>query len=92
MLSYPMGSVPPGTTHFTGDKMIPISKYQSEIENGEIVFYAIISKTQKVRMPECYQEMYDNNHLAIEEVTRLYPELDSTPETHYIPLYTGDAQ
>ena len=72
--------------------MIPITKYQSEIENNSIVIYAITKNKQKIRMPSCYQEMYDNDHLAIEEVTRAYPEIDNTEATHYIPLYTGDSQ
>lgn len=68
--------------------MIKIDKYESVIENGEIRFYAIKGK-EKFPMPDCYKEMYDSEHLAIESVHRDYPELESTEPDHYIPLRTA---
>lgn len=68
--------------------MIRIDKYQSEIENGRIVFYAVKGKT-KYPMPDCYKKMYTNDYLAIEERTMAQPELYDAPKTHYIPLFTG---
>lgn len=70
--------------------MIEIDKYQSEIDNGQIVIYAVKGKT-KYLMPDAYKDMYDNYHLAIEERTMSQPELfDIKAPKHYIPIYTGE--
>lgn len=71
--------------------VIKIDKYQSEIENGKIVYYALAGK-KKYKMPDCYKMMYNDNYLAIEERTMAQPELYDAPATHYIPLFTGDSQ
>lgn len=71
--------------------MIHIDKYETTLVKGKIVCYAIKGK-QKYLMPEAYSDMYDNDHLAIEERTVSIPELFDAPATHYIPLYTGGTQ
>lgn len=68
--------------------VIRIDKYQTEIEQGHIVYYAVKGKT-KYRMPDCYKSMYNDQYLAIEERTMAQPELFDTVPTHYIPLLTG---
>ena len=67
--------------------MIEIDRYQAEIENGTIVYYAIKGKN-RYRMPEAYKEMYNDDYLAIEERTLERPELFETAPTHYIPRRT----
>lgn len=68
--------------------VIRIDKYQTEIEHGHIVYYAVKGKT-KYKMPDCYSDMYNDDYLAIEERTMAQPELFDTVSTHYIPLLTG---
>ena len=69
--------------------VIKIDKYQTEIENGRIVYYAIAGK-KKYPMPDAFKEMYNDKYLAIEERTITRPELFDTTATHYIPLRTSD--
>lgn len=71
--------------------VIKIDKYQTEIENGKIVYYALAGK-KKYKMPDCYKMMYNDKYLAIEERTMAQPELYDAPATHYIPLFTGEFQ
>ena len=66
---------------------IIIDKYECELENGQVVYYAVKGKT-KYRMPEAYKAMYDDQHLAIRERYMVRPELFDTTEKHYIPLRT----
>lgn len=71
--------------------VIKIDKYQTEIENGRIVYYAIAGK-KKYKMPDCYSKMYTDEYLAIDERTMSQPELFDAPATHYYPLHTGGHQ
>lgn len=64
---------------------IKIDRYATEIEQGMIVYYAIAGK-KKYRMPEYYKDMYDDKHLAIQQVKMNMPELFGVEKTHYIPL------
>lgn len=64
---------------------IKIDRYATEIEQGMIVYYAIAGK-KKYRMPEYYKDMYDDKHLAIQQVKMNMPELFGVERTHYIPL------
>ena len=66
---------------------IIIDKYECELENGQVVYYAVKGKTT-YRMPEDYKAMYDDQHLAIRERYMVRPELFDTTEKHYIPLRT----
>lgn len=73
--------------------MIKIDRYDSVLEDGKIKYYAIAGK-KKYEMPDCYHEMYDDTHLAIEERTLTMPELysnenEETKMKHYIPLNTS---
>ena len=67
--------------------MIKIDRYDARIVNGTISYFAIAGE-KEYPMPECYKEMYDEDHLAIEEVKLERPELFDAPAQHYIPLRT----
>lgn len=67
--------------------MIKIDRYDARIVNGTIAYFAIAGK-KEYPMPECYKEMYNDNYLAIKEVTLERPELFGAPAKHYIPLRT----
>lgn len=69
--------------------MIEIDRYQAEIENGTIVYYAVKGKN-RYKMPEAYKEMYNDDYLAIEERTLERPELFGTTPVHYIPRRTKE--
>lgn len=71
--------------------MIGIDRYECRKVNRQDVWYAIKGKKEFV-MPSCYSEMYDDEHLAIREVTLTMPELygDDVPPTHYQPLRTPE--
>lgn len=70
------------------NKIIKIDRYETVLENGQIVYYAIAGK-KRFEMPEAYKEMYNENYLAIMERTLERPELFNTTATHYIPLRTA---
>lgn len=65
--------------------MIEIDRYITELgPNRTILYYAVKGKT-KYPMPSCYSMMYDDEHLAIEDVSR--PDIDLYDSLkHYIPL------
>lgn len=71
-------------------EVIRIDRYNAEIEHGKIVYYALQGK-KKYSMPDCYKEMYDDQHLAIMEKTVSMPDLLGLPAdqaTHYMPIST----
>ena len=64
---------------------IKIDRYESVLVGGLIKYYAVAGK-KKYPMPEYYKDMYDDRHLAIQEVKMDMPELFGVEKTHYIPL------
>lgn len=74
--------------------MIELKRYEARIEkiNGKphVAYYAIPKKGEEIRMPDCYSDMYDDDHLAIEMQHLDRPELfDLDVSDVYAPLYTG---
>ena len=67
-----------------------IDKYDAVVgKNGKIQYFAVQGKN-RYPMPDCYKDMYDDQHLAIKEVEREIPSLfDGAPAKHYIPLRTS---
>lgn len=68
--------------------MIEIKKYVTELENEHIVYFAIGKNGKKYPMPDAFKAMYDNEHLAIKEVSVERPELFDQSGPYYIPLRT----
>lgn len=72
------------------NSVIHIEGYKPEIEHGKIVYYAIKGK-DRYPMPDCYKDMYDNDHLAIIKKHVEMPDLfglSSKESDHYMPLST----
>lgn len=70
--------------------IIKIDKYETVLEKGKIVYYAVAGK-KKYRMLDYYKSFYNNDHLAIRLRTMTRPEVFGISETdseHYIPLRT----
>jgi len=55
-------------------------------------YYAIPEHGKKIEMPNVYQDMYNENYLAIKKRRLKIPSLYGTNEEHYIPLFTGGKQ
>jgi len=73
--------------------VIPIQKYDIIVDKltRQIRYFAVISDKERIEMPACYADMYNEDHLAIQETKVDLPELFDLPETaskHYIPLDT----
>lgn len=67
---------------------ISIDKYVTELDNGMIVYRAVAGK-KKYDMPEDFKDMYDDKHLAIQEVTCSRAEMFGVNgDRYYIPLLT----
>lgn len=62
-------------------------QYNTALHREE--YFAIVGK-KKYPMPTAFRDMYDDNHLDIEEVTVTMPELfDIETDTYYIPKRTA---
>jgi len=72
-------------------EIIFVKSYKAELTpSRQVAYYAVTEDGKKIPMPDCYSDMYDDDHLAITKATRKFPSLyDEAPEQHYIPLYTG---
>lgn len=72
-------------------EIIFVKSYEAKLTpSRQVAYFAITSEGKEIPMPDCYSDMYDNDHLAITKATRKFPSLyDEAPEEHYIPLYTG---
>lgn len=87
----------PGATHHKGGsmktKIIKIDRYESVLENNEIVWYAVKGtgdKEQRFRMPAAFQKMYNDKHLAISPREDCpMPELYGEHGTFYVPRRTA---
>ncbi len=70
--------------------VIKLKKYDMALEDGKVTYYAIPLKGERIRMPEAFKGMYDEDHLAIKKRIFLRPELyDLDSEEAYIPLRTA---
>ena len=73
-------------------KIIKIDRYESVLENGEIVWYAVKGKgdkEQRFRMPSCWKNMYNEHHLAISPRSDCpMPELYGQSGEFYVPRRT----
>ena len=70
---------------------IIIDKYECELENGQVVYYAVKGKT-KYPMPDAFKDMYTDDYLEIEEAVYERPELFNLPDMKtYIPRRTSNA-
>lgn len=67
-----------------------IDKYDAVVENGAPVFYAVKGK-QRIRMPDAFSDMYNDDYLEIEKVSFEMPEVFGLTEpTAYIPRRTAE--
>ena len=76
-------------------EIIKIDKYESVLENGVIVWYAVKKgkgdKEQRFRMPSCWQSMYNEKHLAISPRTDCpMPDLYGEKGVFYVPRRTSE--
>lgn len=70
--------------------MIALKKYDTVLEHGRPVTYAVTKSNKRILMPDCFSDMYDTDHLAIDTAHSDCPEvLGLTDSDYYIPLYTG---
>lgn len=73
-------------------EIIRIDRYESVLEHGEIVWYAVKGegkKEQRFRMPSCWQKMYNEHHLAISPREDCpMPELYGEGGPFYVPRRT----
>lgn len=66
-----------------------IDKYDSVVEKGVPVFYAVIGK-KRIRMPDAFKDMYTDDYLCIEEAEFKMPEVFGLSESKaYIPRRTS---
>ena len=85
-----MTKQPQKQTEDPDTEIIFVKSYEAKLTpSRQVVYFAITAEGKEIPMPECYSDMYDNDHLAITKATRKFPSLyDEAPEEHYIPLYT----
>lgn len=71
--------------------MISIDRYECRKVNRLDKWFAIKGR-KEYPMPSCYSDMYDDEHLAIRQVTVEFPSVFGLTEdeaTHYQPLLTS---
>ena len=70
--------------------MIELKRYDTVLEHGRPVTYAITKTNKKILMPDAFSSMYNDDYLAIEQTRSECPEVLGVPDgAYYIPLYTG---
>ena len=73
--------------------IIKIDRYESVLEDGVIVWYAVKGKgdkEQRFRMPSCWQNMYNEHYLAISKRSECpMPELYGEEGEFYVPRRTS---
>ena len=66
-----------------------LKKYESKVEDGQIVHYAITKDGERIRMPEAFKQMYTDSYLMIRETSSEMPEVLDLPKGEYwIPVRT----
>lgn len=70
--------------------MIELKKYDTVLEHGRPVTYAVTKTNKRILMPDAFSSMYNDDYLAIEQTHSDCPDVLGLPDNdYYIPLYTG---